>query len=79
VTAMSKCRDLEPLLAAYVDGEAAADECASVDAHVERCPPCRERLAGYKKPRIVEFAAELPKNAYGKVERRRLRGARGGT
>ncbi|OGK83910.1 MAG: hypothetical protein A2X52_00655, partial [Candidatus Rokubacteria bacterium GWC2_70_16] len=40
---------------------------------------CRERLAGYKKPRIVEFAAELPKNAYGKVERRRLRGARGGT
>lgn len=43
---MSKCRDLEPLLASYVDGEAAADQCASVDAHVERCPPCRARLAG---------------------------------
>jgi acyl-CoA synthetase (AMP-forming)/AMP-acid ligase II len=40
---------------------------------------CRERLAGYKKPRIVEFVPELPKNAYGKVERRRLKETRGGT
>ena len=43
---MSKCRDLEPLLASYVDGEAAADQRASVDAHIERCPPCRARVAG---------------------------------
>jgi long-chain acyl-CoA synthetase len=28
---------------------------------------CRERLASYKKPRSVEFAQDLPKNAYGKV------------
>ncbi len=40
---------------------------------------CRERLAGFKKPRIVEFVPELPKNAYGKVERRRLKGTKGGT
>lgn len=46
MTAMSKCRDLEPLLAAYVDGQAPADERASVDAHIERCPPCRARVAG---------------------------------
>jgi long-chain acyl-CoA synthetase len=28
---------------------------------------CRDRLASYKKPRSVEFAEDLPKNAYGKV------------
>ncbi len=28
---------------------------------------CRERMAAYKYPRIVEFRAELPKNAMGKV------------
>ena len=44
--AMSKCRDLEPLLAAYVDGEAPVAERATVDAHIERCPPCRARIAG---------------------------------
>lgn len=44
--AMSKCRDLEPLLAAYVDGEVPAAQRATVDAHIGRCPPCRERLAG---------------------------------
>src|SRR5512141_1270372 len=43
---MSKCRDLEPLLASYVDGEAPADQRAAVDAHIERCPPCRARVAG---------------------------------
>lgn len=33
----------------------------------------RERLAGYKVPRLVEFRAELPKNLVGEVLRRRLR------
>ena len=32
-----------------------------------------ERLAGYKKPKSVDFVEELPKNAYGKVLRRELR------
>lgn len=41
---MSKCRDLEPLLAPYVDGEAPADQRASVETHLERCPPCRVRV-----------------------------------
>lgn len=44
MTAMSKCRDLEPLLAPYVDGEAPADQRASVETHIERCPPCRARV-----------------------------------
>jgi len=49
--------------------EAAADEIVEV---------CRRQLAGYKKPRIVEFVAELPKNAAGKVERKRLKDIQGG-
>lgn len=39
---------------------------------------CRQHVAGYKKPRIVEFVAELPKNAAGKVERKKLRDSQGG-
>jgi long-chain acyl-CoA synthetase len=34
---------------------------------------CRERLAAYKVPRIVEFRADLPKSMIGKVLRRTLR------
>jgi long-chain acyl-CoA synthetase len=33
----------------------------------------RERLAGYKLPRSVEFVAELPRSAAGKVLKRELR------
>ncbi|MFP4258255.1 MAG: long-chain-fatty-acid--CoA ligase [Desulfovermiculus sp.] len=34
---------------------------------------CQERLAGYKRPRSVEFRTELPTSAVGKVMRRVLR------
>ena len=34
---------------------------------------CRDHLAGYKKPRSVDFVDELPKNNYGKVLKRELR------
>ncbi|MEW6275807.1 MAG: long-chain fatty acid--CoA ligase [Bacillota bacterium] len=34
---------------------------------------CRENMATYKRPRVVEFLDELPKNAVGKVLRRQLR------
>jgi long-chain acyl-CoA synthetase len=34
---------------------------------------CRERLAGYKRPRSVEFRKELPTSAVGKVLRKELR------
>lgn len=34
---------------------------------------CRLHLASYKKPRLVEFVAELPKSAYGKILKRELR------
>jgi acyl-CoA synthetase (AMP-forming)/AMP-acid ligase II len=34
---------------------------------------CQRHLASYKKPSSVEFVAELPKNAYGKILKRELR------
>jgi acyl-CoA synthetase (AMP-forming)/AMP-acid ligase II len=34
---------------------------------------CRDRLAGYKVPRQVEFREGLPRNASGKVLKRQLR------
>jgi long-chain acyl-CoA synthetase len=34
---------------------------------------CRERLAAYRVPRVVEFRDELPKSMIGKVLRRELR------
>jgi acyl-CoA synthetase (AMP-forming)/AMP-acid ligase II len=34
---------------------------------------CRQRLAGFKRPRHVLFVDELPKNTTGKIEKQRLR------
>lgn len=34
---------------------------------------CRQRLASYKKPAVVEFVDELPRNASGKILKRELR------
>jgi len=34
---------------------------------------CRDNLAGYKRPRLIEFRDELPKSPVGKILRRELR------
>ncbi|MBX0319527.1 class I adenylate-forming enzyme family protein [Shouchella clausii] len=34
---------------------------------------CTEHLARYKKPKVIEFVHELPKNSYGKIMRKTLR------
>ena len=34
---------------------------------------CRERLASFKKPEIVHFVDELPKNQMGKILKKDLR------
>jgi fatty-acyl-CoA synthase len=36
---------------------------------------CRERLAGYKVPKLVHLAATLPRNAAGKLLRDEIRAA----
>jgi long-chain acyl-CoA synthetase len=35
---------------------------------------CKENLTGYKRPKYIEFRAELPKTNVGKILRRELRG-----
>ena len=42
---MGKCRDIEPQLTAYVDGEVDGVERETLETHLERCPPCRSRVA----------------------------------
>jgi acyl-coenzyme A synthetase/AMP-(fatty) acid ligase len=34
---------------------------------------CRQALSGFKKPRVLRFAAEIPKSHYGKVQRAKVR------
>jgi long-chain acyl-CoA synthetase len=34
---------------------------------------CDQRLAGYKKPRTVDFVDELPRDAAGKLLKRKIR------
>jgi len=34
---------------------------------------CKERLAGYKRPKKIYFLDDLPKNLYGKVLRKELK------
>jgi long-chain acyl-CoA synthetase len=34
---------------------------------------CREKLAGYKCPRTIDFVADVGRNAMGKVNKRALR------
>jgi anti-sigma factor RsiW len=43
---MANCREIEPKLAEYVEGEQPATERAAVDAHLHSCPPCRSRATG---------------------------------
>ena len=50
---MAKCREIEPLFTAYVDDEAGPQERADVDAHLTKCPPCRDRVAGERTARDV--------------------------
>jgi acyl-CoA synthetase (AMP-forming)/AMP-acid ligase II len=42
-------------------------------AEAELIDYCKDRLAGYKKPKSVEFLEELPKNPSGKILKRVLR------
>ncbi|MBI5830015.1 MAG: benzoate-CoA ligase family protein [Chloroflexi bacterium] len=35
---------------------------------------CKQKMAGYKRPRWIEFVGELPKTATGKIQRGKLRG-----
>ncbi len=51
------------------EGHEAGDELAG-----EIIGYCKEKMAEYKRPRWIEFVAELPKTATGKIQRFKLRG-----
>jgi anti-sigma factor (TIGR02949 family) len=40
---MPSCRDIDPLVTPFVDGETTPAERAMVEAHLSACPPCRGR------------------------------------
>ncbi|MCY4145769.1 MAG: AMP-binding protein [Chloroflexi bacterium] len=58
----------ELVVAVIVLAPGAAPTADEIRAH------CRDRLAAYKAPRRVVFAAELPRNALGKAQKALLRG-----
>ena len=47
----AECERLEPLLSALADGEAGAEELASLRPHLKSCLSCRARLREYRRPR----------------------------
>jgi anti-sigma factor RsiW len=42
---MPSCREIDPLFAPYIDGEATADQRTVVEAHLRACPKCRHQTA----------------------------------
>lgn len=42
---MPSCRDIDPLFAPYIDGEATPDQRTLVEAHLRACPKCRHQTA----------------------------------
>jgi anti-sigma factor (TIGR02949 family) len=69
---MTRCSDIEPLLAPYVDGEADPAGRAAVEAHLDACPPCRDRIGGERAAREVlrECRASLVRAAPETLRRR---------
>jgi anti-sigma factor RsiW len=53
---VADCRELEPLFAPYVDGEAAGADRAAVAAHLTHCPPCRDRIEEEREARAALVA-----------------------
>jgi anti-sigma factor RsiW len=56
VPGMSECRELEPMLAAYVDNEVPPDHLARVQTHLAACSTCRRRVAAERTAHEVLHA-----------------------
>ncbi len=53
-----RCRELQPLLSAFCDGEAGAEETAALREHLRVCGACRSTLRAYRAaPRTVAALA----------------------
>jgi anti-sigma factor RsiW len=69
---MNSCREVEPLFAPYVDGDVAPADRARMDAHLQACPRCRDRVAGEQAAReaVHVCATRLRGCAPGDLRRR---------
>jgi anti-sigma factor RsiW len=64
------CHELLGAMGVYIDGEAASDVCAQIEAHLEACPDCRLEVETLRKTiRIVRGA---PKPSLSNEARERL-------
>ena len=54
---MLTCRDVNDLLADYVDGALAPEQASALDAHLADCLPCRTYLATYRRARALGIEA----------------------
>ena len=50
---MKNCREVEPLLTPYVDGEGAPDDRAAVAEHIAACDCCRDEVSAQRAARDV--------------------------
>ncbi|HEU4906922.1 MAG TPA: sigma-70 family RNA polymerase sigma factor [Solirubrobacterales bacterium] len=58
----TRCAELGPLLSAYCDGEAVAEDAAAVREHLRACPVCRATMRAYRATpaAVVALAPLLP-------------------
>jgi RNA polymerase sigma factor (sigma-70 family) len=58
----SRCRELQPLLSAFCDGEAKPEDAATVREHLRACARCRATMRAYREaPRIaIALSPALP-------------------
>ncbi len=50
---MKDCADVDAIMTAFVDGEVPAREVAEIRAHLDQCPPCRQRATAERTAREV--------------------------
>ncbi|MBI3264505.1 MAG: anti-sigma factor [Acidobacteria bacterium] len=50
---MTRCDDVDRLMTPFVDGEISPEDREAVEAHLERCPPCRHRASAEAAARDV--------------------------
>ncbi len=56
----TRCRELQPLLSAFCDGETGAADAGTVREHLRACANCRATLRAYRRaPRVVAGLAPL--------------------
>lgn len=71
------CEQLEPVYAAYLDGNATAEEQSLMTEHLRQCPHCRAMLAWTRHVlRYWQDLCVVPPDGFGERLRARLRGER---